>query len=101
MLTLHLIKELRIGIWSNKIMSKQQNILNQKIKSFGDRKTVTETSALNCKNELYFSEFKFVIVYHRSNCTLQSNDKERQCKIWKELGFLFIRISFHFLSILI
>ena len=56
-------------------MSKEQNILNQKIKSFGDRKTVTETSALNCKNELYFSEFKFVIVYHRSNCTLQSNDK--------------------------
>ena len=82
-------------------MSKEQNILNQKIKSFGDRKTVTETSALNWKNELYFSELKFVIVYHRSNCTLQSNDKERQCKIWKELGFLFIRISFHFLSILI
>lgn len=55
MLTLHLIKELRIGIWSNKIMSKEKNILNQKIKSFGDRKTVTKTSALNCKNELYFS----------------------------------------------
>lgn len=84
-------------LFRNRINLKQLN----KLICVWESRPVTETSALNCKNELYFSEFKFVIVYHRSNCTLQSNDKERQCKIWKELGFLFIRISFHFLSILI